>query len=142
MTNEFVLRGIRDGEGIFCSISEAYGDPPSDCNDLFGKLDIRSGVLRAENGRLCTCAASLKKLLTELEECRRTLSGEAKLEAYEYNIALTVEMTKNGHAWVSGSYRPDYTDENELCFRFETDQTCISETISGLQRVIGNILEK
>lgn len=142
MTNEFTLRGIRDGEGIFCSISGTYGDPPSDYNDLWGRIDIRSGVLKAENGRLWTCAAALKKLLVRLEDCQRTLSGNAELEDYENNLSLTVKMTENGHAWASGKYRPDHTNENELFFKFETDQTCIGETIAGLRRVLNNISEE
>lgn len=138
MTNEITLCGIRD-DGIRIVIEQIHTEPGlkfTGYEDCRGRITIRSGPFCAEDARLWTSVNSLRRFCRELEECYRTLSGTAGHETYENNLALTVTMTPGGHALVRGVFKPDMTDDNVLKFTYETDQTCISETIRGLRHFL------
>lgn len=143
ITNEITLNGIRD-DGIRILIKQIHTEPDlkfTGYEDCRGRITIRSGPFCAEDAPLWTSVNSLRRFCAELEECFRTLSGTAGHETYENNLALTVTMTSAGHGLVRGTFKPDMTEDNALQFTYETDQTCISETIRGLRRFLNDVDE-
>lgn len=141
--NEIILAGIRF-DGIRMVMDDILSNPDlqfTGYEDCRGRITIRSGPFSAEDAPLWTAVNSLRRFCEELEECFRTLSGTAGHETYENNLALTVTMLSSGHAQVRGTYKPDLTDDNALQFSYETDQTCIAETIRGLRRFLNDVDE-
>ncbi|MBQ8188124.1 MAG: hypothetical protein IJ037_14835 [Clostridia bacterium] len=143
MIHEITLSGLNCG-GIRIRLESVYRPPEgkfTGYEDCFGTIEIRTVYFRtAEDAPLWTSVNSLQRFCRELEECHRTLSGTAGHETYENNLALSVTMTKHGHAEVRGTYQPDMADDNILHFRFDTDQTMIAVAVRDLRKFLDSAM--
>ena len=68
--------------------------------------------------------------------CYDSLEGTTKYKhLYEDGFYFSLKMTKLGHAIIEGAFQEYPHLPNKLVFQFETDQTCIQNTIRDLRQI-------
>lgn len=130
-----------NGDFICFEIEEITCFPHSqdiDGYSIMCTLKINAGCYKVEKERYDTSAGAFMRFKEELEKCYKNLCGKASffnfyLENDDLNFC--VEMTKNGHAIISGEYKESFEKCNCLRFEFKTDQTYILHTIEDLKRI-------
>jgi hypothetical protein len=134
----FCLNGF--DEKIELTITEILGFPDSTSYeggyDVKGNLDIEIGSYIVHCTDFYFATGVLYRFLDGLENCYKTLIGKAEYKhLLEHDLEFTLEMTKLGHACVTGTYHENPALDNELRFEMETDQTCIKLVIDEIKNV-------
>lgn len=136
--NAFCLIG-NDGK-IEIIINEIFDFPNR--TSIAGGYDIKcSLIIQAGNYNVCcddfySSTGTLYNLLCSLTTCYDNLYGIAEYKhILENNLEFNIEMTKFGHATVTGSFQEYPSINNILSFEYETDQTCIKDAISQLKLI-------
>jgi hypothetical protein len=104
------------------------GNTGSDCVVLGPKSSSRVEVSVDCDGWSGTTQAwffkgDFSRFAQQIREIHRTLSGAAKLEPVEPNIALTLTGDGKGHVNVKGTAQRHFERKNRLTFEFSIDQT-------------------
>lgn len=90
-------------------------------------VEIESWNYRAK-GKAWIDAALLRRFQDDLRHCYETLDGMARLTNNPEQQNLTVEVAferRNGSVTIRGSYRETISEENELRFRIQSDQSYV-----------------
>jgi len=134
--DEFLLT-VENGY-IYFKIENAFDYPDKTC--AWGGYDTQSTIeIKASNyfvkGVLYISTGDLYNFYIRLKECYEKLTGESTLESYEKNLTLKVIFDGSGHAKVEGSFKENFSINNELEFELSTDQTYLAPTIAGLEDI-------
>ncbi len=133
---EFFLRG--DNGHVHLKILEVFGFPMKTSHsggyDTLSSIEIISKGYKA-NGELYISTGEIYEFGQQLEENNRTLNGVAKLYSTESNLKIEAEFDGIGHVFIKGSYREDYSYDNELGFELVSDQTFMTQAINGIKQI-------
>jgi len=77
----------------------------------------------------------LKEFYKTLDKGYETLSGSALLKHNYEQDNIVFKFTSSGHIIISGVFN-EYSEEQSLEFRFETDQTFLSEFLRQIEKII------
>jgi hypothetical protein len=69
------------------------------------------------------------------EQMYKTLSGEAKLDCMEPELSIEMKMREQGHIEMEVYITPDHLIQ-EHRFRFEIDQSYLTELVNGCRAVL------
>ena len=135
--NLFCLNGY-NGEKINLELNEVIGFPDNTSieggYDIICTLIIDSGCYHIEHNRLYSATGALYRFSKELDTCYTDLFGSAEYHLlYENDLSITVEMTSNGHAIVTGTFQERPDKNNILQFEFDTDQSCLLSVIQDIE---------
>lgn len=133
----FCLNGGH-GEKLSLELNEVLGFPDDTSieggYDIICTLKIDSGCYHVEHERFFSATGALYRFCDELRPCYNDLHGSAEYHLfYEDNLTVKVEMTKGGHAVVSGTFQEYSHRGNILQFEFDTDQTCLLSVIQDIE---------
>jgi hypothetical protein len=131
----FEIRGEPENY-IRITLDQVYGFP--DKTSFFGGYDSISIVeIKSTNynikGSLLVTTGNIYDFYIELEKCQQKLSGLARFDSYEHNLAFQVEYNSIGHVTVMGEYQEKHEESNLLKFSFITDQTFTRKTLDDLK---------
>ena len=79
--------------------------------------------------------SELEEWRTQIDELKRTLSGEANLNCMEPNLAVNLSAFGQGHIKVVVNITPDYVMQAHS-FEFEIDQTYLRNLIRELDAIL------
>lgn len=135
--NLFCLNGY-NGEKISLELNEVIGFPNSTSieggYDIICTLIIDSGCYHIEHDRLFSATGALYRFSKELDACYTDLFGTAEYHLlYENDLTFSVEMTRGGHAVVTGIFQERPDKQNVLQFEFDTDQSCLLSVIQDIE---------
>ena len=104
-------------------------------DDWFGAIV----VVRADcwSGKMVNCSfmeGELKGFADQVRRLHRTLTGAAKLDPIEPNIALSLTGDGKGHVRVEGMARNRFETHNSLVFDFDIDQTYLTGIAEALEK--------
>jgi hypothetical protein len=122
-------------------IIEVYGyerpgaDDQDDANWLKCEVTIKAGPFSGAFKSAFT-TYDLIALAERLKGALATLSGTVSFQNTENDIAFNIELDKRGNANIHGTAQPHRSQEAFLTFRFDTDQSCLAQTLSQLQAVL------
>ena len=125
------------------SLEENFGNDSDQYHyiDINSIISIKSGNFFGSGSAIFT-TIDILTFYDELVECYKNLEGEAKLVAYQdCDFELLIVFSKLGGVTCKGHYHESWQSNNELNYRYESDQTYIAETIKQLKPIVQNIKE-
>ena len=133
----FYLTGCNGNDKIEITINEIFDHGSlNGGRDFRGELAICAGSFRVNFGDFYSSTGMLTSFLTSLSSCYNFLEGKAEYkDIYDDHLHFVLEMEKTGRAVVDGCFHEVHHLPGKLYFQFETDQTCILDTISALKRI-------
>jgi hypothetical protein len=136
----FCLMGNNGNDKIEVTIKELLDFPERTSfeggYDFIGDLNICAGSYSVKFNNYFSTTGILHTFLTSLLPCCNSLKGTAKYRhLYEDSFYFVLKMKKFGHAMIEGEFREYPHLPNKLVFEFESDQTCIQNTILELKLV-------
>lgn len=107
-------------------------EDPDDANWLMCKLTIKAGSFSGAFKSAFT-TYDLVALHERLKIALKTLSGTFTFRNTEDDVKLDVQFDERGCAVLSGTAQPHQSLEGSLTFRFDTDQSYLSQTLRQLE---------
>ena len=98
-------------------------------------LEIAAGAFRAAFP-VHLRSEEFQSFLEETQDLRRTLEGAASFSALEGQLALSLTGDEGGMLRVSGEAIDDAESGNRLQFKFDVDQSCLSDICASLEHLL------
>lgn len=108
---------------------------PDDANWLKCGVSVKAGPFTGA----FPCTLTTRDLATLTERLKTALgvpSGKVAFRTTESDISLEILFDNRGTAVVLGSVEPQVSPEASLHFRFETDQSYLTQTLRQLESVL------
>ena len=100
-------------------------------------VNIKSGRFIISNKYICVSKNNFIDFYNKLNECYNKLNNEVKTNfEYDTDIILNICFKKIGHVNIVCDVFDGPTYGNKCHIVFETDQTCIKQTIEQLKMII------
>ncbi len=123
---------------IHLKIDKIFGFPEKTCHwggyDTISTIEIKSSSYSVK-GLVCISTGDIYNFFQELKKCYDSLSGTAHLSSYEKNLFVKIDFDGLGHIKITGKFRENYHNQNQLDFQFNTDQTFLSDVIKSLEYI-------
>ena len=120
------------------SLEGNFGHDPDQYHyiDINSNISIKSGNFFGSGTAIFT-SIDILNFYNELKDGYKNLKGEAKLVAYQdCDFELLIAFNKLGGVTCKGHYHESWQSNNELNYRYESDQTYIAETIKQLEPIV------
>lgn len=120
---------------------EVYGyerpdtEDQDDANWLKCEVGIKAGPFSGAFKSAFT-TYDLIALAERLKSSLAALSGTVSFQNTEHDIMLEIGFDKRGAASINGTAQPHRSLEASLAFRFDTDQSCLTQTLHQLEAVL------
>jgi hypothetical protein len=136
MSEQITISGHGGSLIVHVSSYERPGaNDPDDANWLTSDAAIKVGVFSGEF-RFALTTHDLIDFHEALKTGLSTLSGVVPFRTTERDIALEIIFDQRGTAAIKGSVEPQTSLEASLCFRFDTDQSYLTQTLRQLEAVL------
>jgi hypothetical protein len=123
---------------LIINFIKVHGFPDSTSHaggyDVNGEVEIRS-----ENyffkGSIWITTGEIFSFHEDLKEFYRNCNGKARIQNFENNFELLIEIDKLGRTTIQGKYKEHQHVNNELIFSFESDQSYLVKTLEELKDI-------
>ena len=118
-----------------CGYERPGAEDQDDANWLRCEVSIKAGPFSGAFKSAFT-THDLIALAERLRGTLAALSGTVSFQNSEQDIVFDIAFDKRGTASINGTAQPHRALEACLTFRFDTDQSCLAQTLRQLEAVL------
>lgn len=126
-----------ENEYISLEICEIFGFPKEKAYGggygAKGILSIKVGSYLVKADHYFT-TGELFDFYIKLQDCYKSISGDAVLKNTEHELQLTLSFKNDGKVIAYGNFQEFPTSKNKLIFEMKTDQTQVFYTLKDLKK--------